>query len=65
MFGFIPNLGLPELTLIFVLALILFGPGKLPDVGRALGKTIREFKVAIDSPKVEVANDSNEKEIKG
>jgi len=43
------GLGAPELILILVLALIIFGPGKLPDVGRALGKGIREFKTAINS----------------
>ena len=40
MFG----LGVPELILILILALIVFGPAKLPEVGSALGKTIREFK---------------------
>lgn len=33
-----------HLVLILVVVLILFGPGKLPDVGKAVGKTIREFK---------------------
>lgn len=39
-------IGGAELLVILVLALIIFGPGKLPDVGRALGRTIREFKKA-------------------
>lgn len=42
MFGF----GVPELLIILVIGLVLFGPGKLPDVGKALGKSIREFKSA-------------------
>lgn len=42
MFGVGPG----ELVVILVLALIIFGPGKLPEVGRALGKTMREFKKA-------------------
>lgn len=42
----IPGLGVPELILLLVLALILFGPGKLPDIGRSLGKAINEFKEA-------------------
>ena len=40
------GIGVTELVLILVIALVVFGPGKLPDVGRALGKSIREFKNA-------------------
>lgn len=40
------NLGIPELVIILVLALIIFGPGKLPDVGKAIGRSINEFKKA-------------------
>jgi len=43
MFG---SLGLPELVVIFVIALIVFGPRKLPELGRSLGKSINEFKKA-------------------
>lgn len=39
-----PNIGVPELILVLALALIIFGPGKLPDLGKAVGKTIREFR---------------------
>jgi sec-independent protein translocase protein TatA len=38
--------GVPELILIFVVALIVFGPRKLPELGRSLGKSIAEFKRA-------------------
>lgn len=41
-----PNLGFPELILILVIALIIFGPGKLPQVGSSIGKAINEFKKA-------------------
>lgn len=41
---FLPNLGFPEILLILVLALLLFGPKKLPEIGRSLGKSFREFK---------------------
>lgn len=41
-----PSLGPTELIIILVLALVLFGAGKLGDVGSALGKSIREFRRA-------------------
>jgi sec-independent protein translocase protein TatA len=40
------NIGIPGLILILVLALIIFGPSKLPEIGRACGKTLTEFKNA-------------------
>jgi sec-independent protein translocase protein TatA len=43
MFG---SLGMPELVVIFVIALIVFGPRKLPELGRSLGRGIAEFKKA-------------------
>ena len=41
------NIGLPELMIVLVIALIVLGPKKLPDAGRALGNGIREFKESI------------------
>ena len=38
------NIGIPGLVLILILALIVFGPKKLPEIGKATGQTIREFK---------------------
>ena len=55
MFG----LGVPELIIILIIGLLLFGPGKLPDVGKALGKSIREFKSATveqDKPEDKMVN---------
>ncbi len=43
------NLGFPELILILVIALVVFGPGKLPEIGRAVGKGLSEFKKATNS----------------
>jgi TatA/E family protein of Tat protein translocase len=43
MFG---SIGMPELIIILVVALIIFGPRKLPELGRSLGKSIGEFKKA-------------------
>jgi len=41
-----PNIGPGELILILIIALVIIGPGRLPDVGSALGKSIREFRKA-------------------
>ena len=41
------NVGLPELMIVLVIALIVLGPKKLPDAGRALGNGLREFKDSI------------------
>lgn len=49
MFG----IGVPELMLILVVGLVVFGPAKLPEIGRALGKTIGEFKKLSNSITVE------------
>jgi TatA/E family protein of Tat protein translocase len=43
MFG---SIGMPELVVIFVIALIIFGPRKLPELGKSLGRSINEFKRA-------------------
>ena len=39
-----PNIGTPGIILLVILALLLFGPNKLPELGRAVGRTFREFK---------------------
>ena len=51
MFG----LGVPELIVILVVALLVFGPGKLPEIGSALGRSIRDFRKAFEGsdPKIE------------
>lgn len=38
------NIGIPGLILVLVIALIIFGPSKLPELGRAIGSTLKEFK---------------------
>jgi TatA/E family protein of Tat protein translocase len=48
MFG---SLGLPELILIFFVALLVFGPKKLPEIGRTIGKALGEFRKATDELK--------------
>jgi len=46
MFG----IGFPELLVILVVCLLIFGPGKLPEIGEALGKGIRDFQRALKQP---------------
>ena len=59
------NLGLGEMLLIGIAVLIFFGPSKLPELGKALGKGIQEFKKAsreiTDSVKEDTTNTTNEK----
>ncbi|HEX7192600.1 MAG TPA: TatA/E family twin arginine-targeting protein translocase [Thermoanaerobaculia bacterium] len=61
MFG---SLGLPELLLIFVVALIVFGPKKLPEIGRTLGKALGEFKKATDDLKNTIEREVKVEELK-
>lgn len=46
MFG----IGFPELLVILVICLVIFGPGKIPEIGEALGKGIRDFQRALKQP---------------
>lgn len=43
------NIGVPGLVLILIIALVIFGPSKLPEIGRAFGRTLSEFKSATKS----------------
>ena len=54
------NVGLPELMIVLVIALIVLGPKKLPDAGRALGNGMREFKDSLSG--VSGKNDDDEDE---
>jgi len=44
MFGFIGNFGPWELALILIIVLVIFGPGKLPQLGESVGKAMKSFK---------------------
>ena len=52
------NIGIPGLILILVIALVIFGPSKLPEIGRAFGRTLTEFKNATKS----LVSDNNKEE---
>jgi TatA/E family protein of Tat protein translocase len=61
MFG---SLGFPEMILIFIVALIVFGPKRLPDIGRTLGKALGEFKKATDDFKSTIEREVRVEELK-
>ena len=61
MFG---SLGFPELILIFIVALIVFGPKRLPEIGRTLGKALGEFKKATDDLKNTIEREVQVEELK-
>ena len=61
MFG----LGVQELLIILVIALVLFGPGKLPQIGSGLGKAIRDFKKGVSGDEAdESAKDAKKEDAK-
>ena len=54
------NMGLPELLIILAIALIVFGPNKLPELAKALGKAMREFKKATEEMKESFAAETKD-----
>lgn len=61
MFG---SLGIPELLLIFVVVLIVFGPRRIPEIGRTLGKALGEFRKATDDLKSTIEREVRLEELK-
>jgi len=61
------DIGMPELILVFIVILIVFGPGKLPEFSKALGRGIREIKIALRGVKesVEEVVSQGEQDITG
>ena len=57
-----PALGAPELIIILLLVVIVFGVGKLPEIGGALGKGIKEFRSASDDDKEKKSDSSTTKD---
>ena len=55
-----PNLGFPEIMIILVVALLVFGPKKLPDLGKSLGNGIREFRKGTQGLKDELEGSMKE-----
>jgi TatA/E family protein of Tat protein translocase len=57
------NLGLPEMIFIFVIALIIFGPKKLPEIGRQVGKALNEFKRASNEFKAQIESEISQLDV--
>lgn len=57
------NLGFPEMIFIFLLALVIFGPKKLPEIGRQIGKALNEFKRASNEFKAQIEHEINQIDI--
>ncbi|MEJ1930991.1 twin-arginine translocase TatA/TatE family subunit [Nostoc sp. NIES-3756] len=57
MFG----LGWPEVAIIVVVAVVIFGPKKIPELGSALGKTLRGFKEELKNPSEDTNSEDEEK----
>jgi sec-independent protein translocase protein TatA len=55
-----PSIGAPELLVIIVLALIIFGPRRLPEIGKTVGKSMREFRRAASEFRAEIEHDLDE-----
>ncbi|HEY1263727.1 MAG TPA: twin-arginine translocase TatA/TatE family subunit [Terriglobales bacterium] len=54
------NLGLPEMIFLFLMALIIFGPRKLPEIGRQIGRALAEFKRASNDFKSQIQSEINQ-----
>ncbi|HEX7960143.1 MAG TPA: twin-arginine translocase TatA/TatE family subunit [Terriglobales bacterium] len=57
------NLGFPEMVFLFVLALIIFGPKKLPEIGRQIGKGLAEFKRASNEFQAQIQDEVRKLEL--
>ena len=59
------NIGLPEILVVLVIALIVFGPKRLPELGRSVGKGIREFRASISGDDDDDESPSKPAQIEG
>lgn len=59
-----PNIGFPELILILIIALLIFGPKKLPEIGKSIGRAIAELKRTSNELKETIEDEIRAEEIK-
>jgi len=59
MFGLFGPIGIPELIIILAVVLIIFGPGKLPHIGKAMGDAIRNFRSSAKPDEKNPEDDNN------
>src|SRR5713226_7682813 len=57
------NLGFPEMVFIFLLALIIFGPKKLPEIGRQIGRALNEFRRASNEFKAQIESEISQMDV--
>jgi len=57
------NLGFPEMIFLFFLALIIFGPKKLPEIGRQIGRALNEFKRASNEFKAQIESEIDQLDV--
>ncbi len=57
------NLGFPEMIFLFLLALLIFGPKKMPEIGRQIGRALNEFKRASNEFKSQIETEINQMEV--
>ena len=57
------NLGFPEMIFLFLLALLIFGPKKMPEIGRQIGRALNEFKRASNEFKSQIETEISQMEV--
>lgn len=55
------RMGPMELVVVLIIALVIFGPAKLPELGKSMGRAINEFKTQVNKTSDEIEDDSDEK----
>jgi sec-independent protein translocase protein TatA len=58
----LPSIGFPEILVILAIALIVFGPRRLPEMGRTIGRSLREFRRAASEVRAEIEQDLDDDE---